>query len=140
MICKFCGAEIKDDAAFCTACGKSLTETETETVVGEVVSDVKHSKAPKILGIVSLVCAILSVLAGVIPCVGSFLAFVLWIAALVTGIVSNSIAKKKGQKKSGLAKAGIIISIVVAVLAVLATILGAVGYVLYIFVLAGASA
>ena len=53
---------------------------------------------------------------------------------------TGSFAKKKGQKKSGLAKAGIIISIVVAVLAVLGAILGVVGYFVYIFVLAGASA
>ena len=134
MICKFCGAEIKDDAAFCTACGKSLTETET--VVGEVVSDVKPSKAPMILGIVSLVCSILTV----VPICCVLPPFLTWIASLVTGIVSNSIAKKKGQKKSGLAKAGLIIDIIVGILSVLSWVAAVIFYVVYFVFIVGVSA
>ena len=114
MICKFCGAEIQDDATFCTACGKSLTET----VEGEVVETVKPSKAPMVLGIISLVFSILAPFGTgciVVPGAG----VIAWITALVTGIVSNKIAKKKDQPKSRLTKAARIIVIVEAVLVAL---------------------
>jgi uncharacterized membrane protein YvbJ len=133
MICKFCGAQIKDDATFCTVCGKSLTETET--VVGEVVSDAKPSKTPMILGIVSLVCSILTV----VPICCVLPPFLTWIASLVTGIISNSIAKNNGQKKSALARAGIIISIVVGILSLLSLVATIIFYVVYIVFIVGVS-
>ena len=112
MICKFCGAEIQDDATFCTACGKSLAET----VEGEVVRTVKPSKAPMVLGIISLVFSILAPFGTGCMVVPGVIA---WITALVTGIVSNKIAKKKDQPKSRLTKAARIIVIVEAVLVAL---------------------
>jgi hypothetical protein len=66
--------------------------------------------------------------------------FLTWIASLVTGIISNSIAKNNGQKKSALARAGIIISIVVGILSLLSLVATIIFYVVYIVFIVGVSA
>lgn len=129
MICKYCGADIQDGATFCASCGAAVEAGAAscevpaeETVVYDATPVQAPSKTPMILGIVSMVCALITPIGNFICCCCGI---PLWVGAIVTAIISFVQAKKHGQKKSGFAIAGLIISIAIVVL-------GAIGVILYI--------
>ena len=137
MICKYCGADIAEGSAFCTSCGAAVEaetapETAPETVevaAEEVVvtestaAPQKASKTAMILGIVSLVCSLLAPIGSCGYCCCGAPGLLLWIGSIVTAIISFVQAKKNGQKKSGLAIAGLIVSVAFAVLAAIGTVI-----------------
>ena len=54
MVCKKCGAEIKEDDKFCPLCGKQLKAEETNISVNQVEQSVDGKEtASLILGILS---------------------------------------------------------------------------------------
>ncbi len=99
MICKKCGREIADDSTFCSYCGENL---QTETV--ETVEAQEKPSRTNVLAIIGFV-----------------LSFIQPIAGLVLSIIG---LKKSETWNSGrkMAKAGIIISIVMIVLSILVDI------------------
>lgn len=131
MICKYCGADIQDGATFCASCGAAVEAGAAsyevpaeETVVYDATPVQAPSKTPLILGIVSMVCALLVPIgAGCGYCCCGAPGLLLWIASIVTAIISFVQAKKNGQKKNGFAIAGLIIAIVLAVLVTIGVIL-----------------
>jgi hypothetical protein len=132
MICKYCGADIQDGATFCASCGAAVEAGAAsyevpaeETVVYDATPVQAPSKTPLILGIVSMVCALLAPIGSCGYCCCGAPGLLLWIGSIVTAIISFVQAKKNGQKKNGFAIAGLIIAIAFVVL-------GAIGVILYI--------
>lgn len=62
--CPKCGTELADDVAFCTECGEQLEVVEAAPAAN--AAPATTSNAPKILGIVSIVCAFLFPFAGLV--------------------------------------------------------------------------
>ena len=80
--CKYCGAELSDDAVVCSRCGQSL-------------SSVQEEKGHHGMGIAGFILSLISVQP----------------LGLIFSIIGLVMAKKNGYKK-GLAVAGLVISIV----------------------------
>lgn len=149
MICKSCGAENAEGAAFCATCGTSLEEkneavavqqpeTEapaTETPAAEApAAEVPVSEAPakpsKVMGIVSTVLGALSLLGNasctcMCGCLGGFPAIVMGIVGLVLSIMAMVKAKNAGTKDT-LAIVGLVLSILSLLLCLLVCIVNAV--------------
>ena len=136
MFCKYCGANCPDEAEFCATCGKKLNETPVEEapIVETPVEEVPTAEAPveetpvveapvveakktNVLGIVSLVLGILSVLG---LCCCTYLGVPLGIAAAITGFISNS------KEKNTMAIVGLVLGIIGTVLCIAYIILVAV--------------
>ena len=76
MNCKFCGAELKDDAVFCTNCGKTLNEeapaaVETAEIPVAPAAPVAKAKKFDIINLVPLVVGTLFIIIGLIRLAGS---------------------------------------------------------------------
>ena len=150
MFCSKCGAVIEEGTVFCAACGTRVEAPEA--VVVDANGKAPSSGAPKGLGIASMICGIVA-LAGqffggfiefFLPLPITMMVFPAALAGIITGAISNSLAKDRKQKKSGMAKAGLITSIIaliVWVVDIILSILLVIGvialYVLYIIFLIG---
>lgn len=128
MKCTFCGAELNDDAVFCTECGRAV----------EIAAEpVKPEKNPgKIFGIISFALAAVALIAylpcsccGIFSIAPSCIAIILAVVAFIFAIIGNKKSKAAGHKNA-LAKAALIIAIVTLALIVLGVLLFALYYVL----------
>jgi hypothetical protein len=135
---------------FCAACGTKVGAPEA--VVVDANGKAPSSGAPKGLGIASMVCGIVA-LAGqffggfiefFLPLPITMMVFPAALAGIITGAISNSLAKDRKQKKNGMTKAGLITSIIALILWVVDIILsillviGVIAfYVLYIIFMIG---
>ena len=99
---------------------------KTEEVKAEVVG---AEERPGPMAIVALICGILSVLCHCVPVAGSFIGFVLSVAAIVLGILEiRKIGKgESSEKGKGMAIAGIILGAVGIVFGIIWAIIIAVG-------------
>ncbi|MCH5151720.1 MAG: zinc-ribbon domain-containing protein [Clostridiales bacterium] len=109
--CKYCGAQLDDDAVVCSSCGKKLDEQQpAQTIIVQQVEKPEQKKngcgvAGFVIGLISLViCSWLCIFLGwytlALPC----LAFVLSLVGIIVG--------KKKQQSIGLGIAGLILSAV----------------------------
>ena len=119
MKCKFCGAELSDDAVICTECGKEVINTAEPVAVK---SDVNPGKGlgivAMILGIAAFALPLISSPCLCIPYLGwlvmgiiDFIAFLCPIAGLLLAIVASKKSKAAGHNNV-MAKIGMILSIV----------------------------
>ena len=132
MFCRNCGNQVNDDAVFCPACGKALTEaqanstpaaqeatTPVATKPATISSDVKSSKLAIVGFVLSLVevACLLNLL-----CIGTFvdatvsivvsiLATPVGVASLIFSIVGLNQTKNKQMSKRAFAIAGFVMSI-----------------------------
>ncbi|MBQ9129317.1 MAG: zinc-ribbon domain-containing protein [Clostridia bacterium] len=131
MFCQSCGYQLSQTADVATAkntvnekntkdmpaYGKPASEKApaAEAYSKEDLQPESTSATSKGLGIASMCCAIAApfLTAFTSCCCLGIPGEIVFIVALVLGIVSNKKAKKCGQKKNGFAKAGIIISSVI---------------------------
>ena len=151
MKCTFCGAELNDDAMFCTECGRAIEAAPAEPAEAFV----KAEKDPgKILGIIALILGIVAIALPIIAiptfcCCGWILilvaeviSFVCAIAGIILGVLGSKKSAAAGYKNI-LAKIGMILSIVSAALVALALVLVVIFLVIYILIVvlaAGGSA
>jgi hypothetical protein len=154
MFCSKCGAVIEEGTVFCADCGTKVGAPEAVAV--DANGKAPSSGAPKGLGIASMVCGIVA-LAGqffggfiefFLPLPITMMVFPAALAGIITGAISNSLAKDRKQKKNGMTKAGLITSIVALivwvvdiVVEIILSILLVIGvialYVLYIIFMIG---
>ena len=101
-------------------------DDNAEEVKAEVVGS---EERPGPMAIIALVCGILSVLCHCVPVAGSFIGFVLSVAAIVLGIIEiRKIGKGESSPKGkGMAIAGIILGAVGIVFGIIWAIIIAVG-------------
>ena len=156
MFCSKCGAVIEEGTVFCADCGTRVGAPEA--VVVDANGKAPSSGAPKGLGIASMVCGIVA-LAGqffggfiefFLPLPITMMVFPAALAGIITGAISNSLAKDRKQKKNGMTKAGLITSIIaliawvvdiiLSILLVIGVIALYVLYIIFMFVLMGYSA
>jgi uncharacterized membrane protein HdeD (DUF308 family) len=99
---------------------------KAEEVKAEVVGS---EERPGPMAIIALICGILSVLCHCVPVAGSFIGFVLSVAAIVLGIIEiKKIGKGESSAKGrGMALAGIILGAVGIVFGIIWVIILAVG-------------
>lgn len=139
VYCKNCGAEVPTED-ICPKCG-TLVEGEVE-VVQEVVEQIPVKDPGKVLGIVSLILGIVSIVGNCctcIPVISWIVAFALPIFAIV-GLILGIVGMKKSKKagfKNTFAIIGLIISIVGIIIAIVSIVLSVFG--LSMFAIAGAS-
>ena len=105
--CKFCGAQLDDDAAVCSKCGKALGEQPAQTVIIQQVEKEEPKKngcgiAGFVLGLISLVFCWVAIFLVYYVLPLPALAFVLSLVGIIVG--------KKKQQKIGLGVAGLILS------------------------------
>ena len=115
MKCTFCGAELNDDAVFCTECGRAV----------EIASEpAKPEKNPgKVLGIISM---ILGILAPVVYCASCSLASIVAVPFALVSFILALIGKKKSKAagyKNGMAKVGLILSLLTIILAIIVALI-----------------
>lgn len=118
MFCKNCGKEIDDNAVVCPNCGVA-TEKMQENAAAATNTEAKKTNVMAIIGFV------LSLVSGVfsnIPTVGSYIAGLAWVAALVLCILGIKKAKE-GYNLKGLAVAGLVLCIIDIVLIIIGIIL-----------------
>ena len=132
MFCRNCGNQVNDDAVFCPACGKALTEaqanstpaaqeatTPVATQPATISSEVKSSKLAIVGFVLSLVevACLLNLL-----CIGTFVdatvsivvsifATPVGVASLIFSIVGLNQTKNKQMSKRAFAIAGFVMSI-----------------------------
>ena len=94
MYCKKCGAQIDDDAYVCVHCGALVKEMPQETAFAQNGA-VQTGKKTNAMAIAGFVCSFLFALLG-----------------LIFSIIGMKQCKERGDNGYGLAKAGMIISIV----------------------------
>ena len=94
MYCKKCGAQIDDDAYVCIHCGTLVKELPQETAFAQNGA-VQTGKKTNGMAIAGFVCSFLFALLG-----------------LIFSIIGMKQCKERGDNGYGLAKAGMIISIV----------------------------
>lgn len=94
MYCKKCGAQIDDDAYVCVHCGTLVNELPQETAFAQNGA-VQTGKKTNGMAIAGFVCSFLFALLG-----------------LIFSIIGMKQCKERGDNGYGLAKAGMIISIV----------------------------
>ena len=94
MYCKKCGAQIDDDAYVCIHCGTLVKEMPQETAFAQNGA-VQTGKKTNGMAIAGFVCSFLFALLG-----------------LIFSIIGMKQCKERGDNGYGLAKAGMIISIV----------------------------
>ena len=106
--CKFCGAQIDDDAVVCPTCGKALGEQATQTII--VQAPVAEPEAKKngcgvagfVLGLISLVFCWVAIFLVFYVLPLPLLAFTLSLVGIIVG--------KKKKQRIGLGVAGFILS------------------------------
>ena len=112
MKCKFCGAELPDDAVVCSVCDAPVEAEQTnnseafepeltETAPEKTKDGKTLALVAMILGIVALVLPFCCCLIACIPFVeyvGAICTFVMSVVGLILGIVANTQAKKAGVK------------------------------------------
>lgn len=98
MYCKKCGAQIDDEAYVCVHCGALVRELPQETTFAQN-SAVQMGKKTNAMAIAGFVCSFFFALLG-----------------LIFSIIGMKQCKERGDNGYGLAKAGMIISIVWMVL------------------------
>ena len=94
MYCKKCGAQIDDDAYVCVHCGTLVNEPSKETAFAQN-SAAQTGKKTTGMAIAGFVCSFFFALLG-----------------LIFSIIGMQQCKERGDNGYGLAKAGMIISIV----------------------------
>ena len=94
MYCKKCGAQIDDDAYVCIHCGTLVNEQSKETAFAQNGA-VQTGKKTNGMAIAGFVCSFFFALLG-----------------LIFSIIGMQQCKERGDNGYGLAKAGMIISIV----------------------------
>ena len=106
--CKYCGAELDDDAIICSKCGKNLNEQTTQTIIVQAPAAEPEAKkngcgvAGFVIGLISLVFCWLAIFLVYYVIPVPFIAFVLSLVGIIVG--------KKKQQKIGLGIAGLILS------------------------------
>lgn len=100
--CKFCGAELDDDAVVCSKCGKKIDEPTSTAPVEPERSSNKCGVAGFILSLIGGIFTLVGML------VYSPLMFVICIPFALS-LIGTIVGKVKGQK-IGLAVAGLVIS------------------------------
>ena len=105
--CKYCGAQLDDDAVVCSACGKQLDEQPTQKVIIQQVETPKKKKngcgvAGFVIGLISLVFCWVAIFLVYYVLPIPALAFVLSLVGIIVG--------KKKQQSIGLGIAGLIMS------------------------------
>ena len=104
MYCKKCGAQIDDDAYVCVHCGALVNEQSKETAFAQNGA-VQTGKKTNGMAIAGFVCSFLFALLG-----------------LIFSIIGMKQCKERGDNGYGLAKAGMIISIVWMAIAFLVSV------------------
>lgn len=151
MKCTFCGAELNDDAMFCTECGRAIEAAPAEPAEAFV----KAEKDPgKILGIIALILGIVAIALPIIALptfcccsiyvilIAEVISFVCAVVGIILGVLGSKKSAAAGYKNM-LAKIGMILSIVSAALVALALVLVVIFLVIYILIVvlaAGGSA
>lgn len=115
--CPKCGKENKDDANFCVSCGHNFV-TNTDNFQG--MPNPEIVKPVSTLGLVSMICGIISLASLVVCCFLPVVALITGPIAVITGIIY--LVKHKDQNKNQ---------------AILGIVLGAIGLVLGIVILIG---
>ncbi len=140
MICKHCGMENDDNAAFCIGCGTELTaDYVAEAVAEDTVDYAIASEVGDSLGGISSALGITSLVLSVIGMMN--LGLPLAITALVIGCVAGSKTKPFGipNSKATTGKVTSIITLALYALYVLVMILILLLYFLFIFGMLGAA-
>ena len=145
MKCTFCGAELNDDVMFCTECGRAVEAAPAEPTEAFVKAD----KDPgKVLGIIAMILGIVAVVLPILcsPCcccgygtivfvAAELVAFICAVAGLILAVLASKKSKAAGYK-NGLAKLGLILSIVSLIFVAIIVVLVIVLIVLYIALIA----
>ena len=111
MFCKNCGEQITDGALFCTNCGASVAEPPVQPAQQPV------SNSGRGMGVAALVMGIVSCCLFWIPYVNT-----VCLLMCIAGIILSAISMKKARAagvSSGIAVAGLVVSIVGLVLSFL---------------------
>lgn len=122
--CRYCGTELRIGARFCTSCGKSqidenqnsssnTTSAEPEQKTSQATS--QSNKDYNILCVIGFIIALL-------PLVFSGLIFS--IIGLILSYIGLKEAERSGERGTGLAKAGVVISTILLIVSVIALISG----------------
>lgn len=117
MFCKYCGAQIDNNAMFCSKCGKRIYGDDDNPVTGyeNYMDNGKNVQEKRGMSIASMVLGIIGIFAWIIPIVG----FPITIVGLILGILG----RKKGGKV--FATTGIILCIITLVLTIANSAIGA---------------
>ena len=111
--CKYCGAQLDDDAVVCSACGKSLEEQANQTII---IQQAPVEKSQNKCGVAGFVLSLIFSIGGLVGMlVFSPLMFVQFLPFLLS-LIGLIVGKKKDQKIS-LSVTGLIISGIQVVLA-----------------------
>ena len=127
MICNKCGAFCDDQATVCSTCGEPLAEAFELVKTPE---QLKKEQTGKILGIISLVCAPVAFLAGIVGsfCCMSWMGYIIHAAGIIVGIIGAII----GGDQRKLNIIGIVVNVAMVVIPILVLII------LYVLALVGA--
>lgn len=112
--CRYCGSEIRIGARFCTNCGKSqIYDADPEQKTTQATE--QSSKNYNALCVIGFIIALL-------PLVFSGLIFS--IIGLILSYIGLKEAERSGERGTGLAKAGVVISTILLIVSVIALISG----------------
>ena len=119
MFCKNCGEQITDGALFCTNCGASVAEPPVQPAQQPVAPAYQQpvSNSGRGMGVAALVMGIVSCCLFWIPYVNT-----VCLLMCIAGIILSAISMKKARAagvSSGIAVAGLVVSIVGLVLSFL---------------------